>query len=232
MLYQWRGKEEPLGSSIYTARSLTIDTLEEVEEGSFTATGSLDTMDYIENCGGPQRWEANGSTCPHGVVEWQVSPADVFWKDRDGNPMFTLVAEFDRAIVAFVAAKLNGFLPRRAEADGPIIDTVATYSGPMVEYDGPCVCEQIATANTETPFPWDELTQGGQFPEHCFKCSCGRTWFETDTREGKRWFPVNDEAAWEMIVAGNGEPSAPLAFIEGGFELVETVRARGLIPLG
>jgi hypothetical protein len=51
------------------------------------------------------------------------------------------------------------------------------YTGTMEKYKGPCVCERITNSNEKNPFPWKEMTKGGQFPKNCFECSCGKNHF-------------------------------------------------------
>lgn len=234
MLYQWCGKEEALGSSVYVAQSLYITTFEEAD-GVIKATGRICTMDYVENCDSSHAWKAEGARHQTDEVRWKVQrdPQGRFsWQDKSGRPMFTLSKVFDDAIETFIKAQLGVYMSSLKDEHGAVkTEAVKTYDGPRVKYNGSCVCQQLLRANKTTPFPWETVTEGGQFPQKCFTCSCGRNWWNYNPEEG-RWGPVPDSEAYFLLMEYNGEPQKPLGFLKDGFYLIQTLRNQGLVPIG
>jgi len=237
MLYRWARREEPLGASWFVARGLVISSLDH-EDNGIVARGTITTMDYVENFGGTDGWVAEGHLCSHGIMEWNVKPNEedgFHWRDGNGYPIFTISASLNVAMNNFISGCLNDYLEYLSKhiedgsASGVVVtDTVVTYSGPMFQYEGPCVC----ATTQESEFPWEKLTNGGQFPENCFKCSCGNMWWRAETVEGWRWIPVLDPEAWKLLLQDNGVLNQPFGTIRGGVELVATLRAAGFIPVG
>jgi hypothetical protein len=233
-LYRWEGPEEEL-CPFFTATGLMVETLERGNaQGDFVATGRIDTYDHIEGCDGVDKWTAK-SALKDGELHWEVEACDAFWHSKDGRPRFTLGDEGDQGIIAFVSKKLSEFLRLREglPVNTPtIIDSPLRYSGEMVPYVGPCVCNKLTAANATKPFPWAELTKG-KFPKRCFMCSCGRQyWCHGLTEE--EWVPVGDPAAWTMLTEYDGEPTEPIGVHPKTLEIytLRAVRAEGFIPIG
>jgi len=231
LLYLWQGPEKSL-SGLYSARRLTIETFED-EAGTLKATGEIETYDHVEGCNGSHKWETSGLMAS--PISWKVSPRDAFWQTADGQGCFTLSSDADIGIAAFVIERLIAFGKKHESTPPesfPITEGPVRYEGPMTAYAGPCVCKQAQTSNASAPFPWAELT-GGQFPERCFQCSCGRRWWCCDV-ESAQWAPVGDPAAWTMFTEYNGEA---VEFIGQHPERPEiwtlpAIREEGFIPLG
>ena len=234
MLYVWSGKEEPLGAIFFTATSLRIYTLEEVD-GVLKASGQIETMDYAEGHSGGYMWVAEAPTNVEGQRVWSVQrdPDRYFsWTDQSGRPMFTLSRIFDDAIEAFVKKHLEAYMAVDTQTREIVIaESATTYSGEIVQYTGSCVCDQLFDATLESPFPWEELTEGGKYPRGCFACSCERNWWNYNPERGL-WAPVLDPALFSMLKMYNGDPQQPVGSLGDGFYLVQTLRNRGYIPIG
>ncbi len=232
MLYQWMGREEPLGSPVYTAQRLCIETFAEAE-GTTKVSGQIYTMDYAENCASSHRWVAEGRRESDDII-WDVQhdPRGHFsWQDKAGRPMFTLAKVFDDAIEAFVKTQIGLYMSSAKDEHGVVESRpVKRYDGPKLAYTGPCVCQELLRANASAPFPWESMTGGGQFPKKCFTCSCGRNWWNYHPEHGL-WGPVPDRSLYAMLTEHDGEPQRPVGSLEDGLYLVKTLRERGLIPL-
>ena len=233
MLYYWHGKERSLGTPTLVAQSLSVETFDKVKD-AINATGDILMMDYVENVDMRCKWEAEGQHNLGEPVNWSVqyNPEGKFsWQDNRGQPVFTISKTLNNAIETFVKAKLDLYLYSPKDKDGRVADDIPQfYKGPRVVYTGPCTCEQLLNANITTPFPWEAMTKGGQFPQRCFTCSCGRNWWLSNP-EKKRWVPIPDTQLWIMLIFYNGEPQKQLGALEDGFYLLQTLRQRGYIPL-
>ncbi|MEA2715328.1 MAG: hypothetical protein QOG91_356 [Candidatus Parcubacteria bacterium] len=234
ILYRWDGPEEQLGAG-FTAVSFEIQTLKDEPSKSKKATGTLLICDYsLGGALGDQTWEAFGTESPL-VWAWLVKPVGLVWHvEGTGGHSCILSERVSTAIDSFIAPKLCLYMGLRqsGKADDTVIDAPPEYRGPFDEYAGPCVCGDLRASNFRKAFPWQKLTNNSRFPEHCFKCSCGRLWWCHDPPHN-RWTPVGDPLAWAMLLKYNGvavrvivgHPEKPELY------LLQTIRNLGLIPI-
>ena len=218
-LYHWQGPERFICSGC-TACDLTIESFSG-ECPPFSAAGTVRGRDFIECValyGGP--WEARFEQTTDWSV-WRKESKDPYTPKIGGLPSFTSNAQIDDALLAFITEQLELF----QDGHDP---TLPEFSGPRHEYDGNCIC---STANDTLQQQWKKLTNGGQFPERCFACSCGTKWYSYAGDE--RWFVVQDEKAWEMLLKHNGQAREAIVFSEqrsglaDGIHLAETAREHG-----
>ena len=206
-----------------------------VEKGkTLKARGSINIMDYVENCGGRDNWIAEGAIQKSGTVPWKVRCDDPnpFWKEKNGEAAFTANLAINENMRQFIAERLNYVLQRRLQEPGvaELVDRVAVYNGPMVKHTGACICLSLTMSNEKAPFDWQAQT-GGQFPKNCFECNCGRRWW-CGNPEKAIWSEVADDGAWETLTKHNGTLAQPVGFLKGKVYLLPTLRGQGLIPLG
>jgi len=223
----WKGPETDIGC-FCVAIAFTIESIEGAKDGQRQAKGLFTGKDYIE--GGivfSDPWEATGIAQAGGGFLWQVqrtNDGSAFWVEKDkGEAHFTLNTDVNTGIKGFIAGKLNEFL-----TEGRIIANVVKYEGPRDEYKDECVCERLHASNPQSEFPWEEMTNGGRFPQYCFACSCGTKWWNP---EYALWLPVADDAAWQMLIEHNGIPIQLIGIMDNKIHLLQTLRDKGLIPL-
>lgn len=233
-IYEWNGPDETISHACTVSR-LVVSSLEDGEEKRKKAKGEIWIFDHIEGCGGSgDEWEATG-TPSNGSFQWEVKPINSFWCNKDtGEQCFTLCPTTNKGMAKFIGKKLNELvLLRQSGITDSIKIEPARYTGELVTYRGVCVCEQLKTSNKVKPFPWLELTEGGKFPQHCFKCSCGRCWWCYNSTESL-WAPIGDVMAWAMLTEYNGVEVKPLTQHPERPELclLTTIREEGFIPIG
>lgn len=233
-LYHWGNQETPLAICCM-AIDFAITRFEEVTvkgHRQFVAMGTITGKDYIE--GGIEftnPWEAVSTP----GKPWEINrPKDgtEFWIiETTGEIIFTANSEVNNAMKKFIAGKLNEYVETRAViGNEPLTVEPEIYQGPRLAYNGPCVCGLLAVSTIATPFPWEKLT-GGQFPNHCFACSCGTRWWRYN-QENQVWVKVVDPAAWGLLLKHNGEATRSMGFLKEGLYLTQTIRDHGLIPIG
>lgn len=219
-LYAWNGPEEDIGCYC-VATEFTIDLVENSGDRKI-AKGTFTGKDYVEHgITFKNNWEAAGV-----FFSWQVRCSDdprVSFNRNTGETFFTFNNEVNEGIKRFIGRRLNDFLAGR-------IAVVEKYAGPRDEYEGPCVCEKLLDSSARCPFPWQETTNGGRFPRHCFACSCGNKWWCHDPKN-YGWVLVLDDAAWEMLTDYNGVEFQRLGCLEDGVYLFQTIRDKGYIPI-
>jgi len=227
MLFERTGFEEDLYGGCVSAIGFSVETLEEKPDG-LHARGFITGKDYVEHgIEFTDRWLASR---PASTGEWSVCADpeyDAFFRDPDTDEvLFTANGAVNRAMKCKIVQWLDEYISGAQSSTGP-----AEYVGEMYAYTGECVCVQLMLSADHRPFPWSELTNGGQFPKRCFKCSCGNRWhcIEPDSRV---WAIVPDPRAWEHLVKYNGEAAVKVTCASGAYVVLEqTMVDNGFVPL-
>ena len=235
-LFTWRGWEEPLDSVRAVATELVVNSV--VDHGvSRYAEGTMKGRDYVERgIEFSNPWEAFGTLKGNHWL-WlprRVEDKTVFWRDPESKKAcFTMSDQINGGIGAFISVKLamcSWGIWTDLQVDDVVMEPME-YAGGQRRYNGNCVCESLSTCSVSNPFPWQELT-GGEFPERCFACSCGRWWWRP-AQEKHLWYMVTDPEAWTLLLKYDGVPTRMMSSIDGeeGLFLVQTLCNTGLIPL-
>lgn len=224
-LLVWEGPETDVNSCC-VATKFTIAQIDDGENNTKTAKGTITVKDYVEHgIVFTDPWEAVGTPQEDDSFFWEVvRPNDesAFWVNPDTQEAeFTLNSSVNAGMKRFVGAKLNEHL-----TEGRFIDNVEKYGGPRDKYEGPCVCEELEASNPQSEFDWEERTKK-RFPQNCFGCSCGTNWW----RCGDRWFRVADDAAWAMLLDHNGVEFQRIDIFKDGVYLLQTIRDKGFVPI-
>lgn len=220
-MHVWGGQQEAIAHGCFVLNF----TITEMEGG--IAKGSITAIDYAE--GGisfTESWEAHHDK---GVDKWVAKRQDddeAIWKDDKGEAHFTLNNAVNLSMKNFIDKHIKLFFKSEYKVITPY-----KYGGEIKEYVGTCVCEKLQISNRNQPFPWHDLT-GEKFPYRCFACSCGKRWWEYD-QINHSWARVGDDRAWLLLMEHDGEDVEPIACLDTtkGFEHLQTIRDRGIIPL-
>ena len=221
-LYIWM-KAERLLSLGCVATEVQIFALGQIpEEGNrWEARGIVTIKDYTEHgFSFTDEWvardELGGTWCVRKCERDGFS-----FHSETGEPFFTLIEEANVAIKALVAECLSDLHSKQDSTTETILVEEPRYTGLVRKYGGQCVCDQLAASDPAAPFPWQELT-AGEFPAHCFECSCGRRWW-CSTPDQHQWVIVEDNAAWDMFLTYNGAVVKGIAVSkEGILQLMDT----------
>ncbi len=230
-IFVWRGPEEDLAYAC-VATEFVIEVLEDRGDKKFAA-GTISAKDYVEHgIRFSDPWEAFAIPQDDGPLQWNVKREQTegkgcFFKDPTTKEiLFTGNSEINKAMKRFIAQKINLHL-----TTGETLIEPEKYTGPREAYEGPCVCDQLINSNSQTPFPWDKMTNEGKFPQRCFACSCGKNWWRYNP-EAHLWEEVGDPNAWEMLLDNNGIPVQAMCSLEGKLLLLQTFSDEGYVPIG
>lgn len=233
-IYIWEGPEKSLAVACVAAR-LEITSLS--EDKPVKVTGAITICDYTERgILATDKWEAAANNDDQ--TRWDVVPVvddkAVFFKDtQTDKPAFTMCEEINVAMAVFIGQKINGFIGRWLGSDKhtPIVDALPVYSGTMLSYTGPCVCEKLDSSRKDKPFDWQKLTQG-QYPTNCFQCSCRQQWWRANPSE-HLWGRIGDPAAWDLLIKHNGMMVRAWEIHpeQHTIMLLETISRSGFIPM-
>ena len=239
--YEWRGPEKPLGSSLVTAKHMSIQEIED-DGTTLFAKGKFTFYDHVEGCDSEDPWIAT-VIFAEGKLKWAVrrqdpQPKEFVFTSKSGEPLFTLSDKINVAIKVFIADKLTWIVEHiRDNPDKNIVlvDQPKQYEGPKHEYTGQCLCLKILLSKTTDPFDWNKYTNGGKYPANCFECSCGKQWFRYSPEE-EVWLQVGDPETWFMLTHFNGvvmesiglDPESTIPLLV----LTRTLRERGFIQIG
>lgn len=226
-LFNWNGPEEDL-SCACCVQNLTVELLDDKEGGKY-AKGTITAIDYVEH--GiifTDPWEATGILFKDQTYHWNVKRLDdenVFWRyPETKEPAFTANEGINNGIKSFVCAKIGEFMAGATE------QKISEYTGPKEKYNGPCVCNGLHLSSNTTLFLWKEKTNE-KFPENCFECSCGKTWWHINPANNQ-WIEVIDDKAWDLLLKYNGVETKKLTIFKDQLYLLQTVRDMGYIPVG
>lgn len=239
--YEWRGPEEALDTPFTTAFHMSVRKIED-KMGTLSASGIFKFRDHIEGGESTNHWIASGTSSDE-KLQWKVrckdpDPGEFTYTGKNGEPLFCSGEDTNSSIEAFIAGKLNRVIQYMRDNPGKqveLIDEPSRYEGKKHEYNGDCICHELALSSKDNPFDWTGHTRGGNFPKNCFKCSCGNEWFQNDP-EKAQWIRVGDPEAWYLLTKYDGviteyaglhpRLSTPTLV------LTRNLRSQGFIPFG
>lgn len=222
--YTWDGPEQELDFCVVVS-TLTVKEIEDrLADLERRASGSLIWKDYVEGGQFEDQWTARK------IWDGEVSSNWVVMRDGRMDHSFCPAQSIDAKIKQFVAAKLERVEELCSQPGTEVVEGPARFSGDKTKYTGECVCTTLARPMTSPSFDWQRATNG-RFPEHCFECSCGRKWWRYNPDKGL-WGPVVDPDAWAMFCEYNGVARYSISSLEEGFYLLQTLRDKGMIPIG
>lgn len=218
--FSWIGPEVSIGQAC-SITGFVIQSLKNMS-GMIKAKGTIAVRDYGEHGWDfNQKWEAV-RIIQDGARIWIVKYDDketvLEEKDyaavknsylRTGSPSYLAVISEEKWIVGMI----EEFMEKGRDAL-----TVQEYRGPMDAYKGPCVCRDLRAGEINHD-RWLKLTNGGRFPAHCFKCSCGHTWHHDEKYD--KWVRVSKEA-FSWLTKYNGQVMRFMHFNDKGFACLTT----------
>lgn len=221
--YIWNGPEQELSFGV-TVSTLTIEEFQDrPADLERLAVGSLLWKDYVEGGQFKDWWHARKIWDGNKGTTWVVR------RDERGYS-FCSAESINAKIKRFVAEKLEHAEGLWTQSNTEVIEGPARFTAERIKYVGQCVCATLINPKTSPFFDWQLMT-GGKFPQHCFECSCGKKWWRYNPDKGL-WASVADPAAWTMFCEYNGVARYTIGALQDGFHLLQTLRDRGMIPIG
>ncbi|MFA6963259.1 MAG: hypothetical protein WC227_00890 [Patescibacteria group bacterium] len=217
-VYRWELTEEELGIRVTVRRLLIYDI------STTRAEGTILCRDNIEGRNFEDHWAAD-SRDGQWVVKCVRDKSGPF-DEKLGEPLFTGAININGWIKVFIAKRIVHHLQT-----GETQNVIPLYTGKVGVCPGDCQCREVgAFGSTSPPRLWRDLMDGYEHPANCFSCSCGRHWFFS--AEDERFYFVADDEAWEELTTHDGQSRYWLGFQYDALYLSQTLRKRGLIPLG
>jgi hypothetical protein len=213
----WVGPEVYIGRACSITDFVIYSIRANKRRDKIRAKGTLTFIDYGEHAWDYTRnWSVEANRDKNGLRVWTVKFDDKIseLKDEDcakvkeclheGSPSTYVVIPEEKWIVGMI----EEYLEKGREA---LEEKV--YTGPTVAYTGPCVCEEFSQ-KLMTNARWNDLTEEGQFPRYCFRCSCGTLWHFNYANRKKGWTKVS-EKAFDLLSQYNGKVMQSMHIHEG-----------------